>query len=117
MLRLIYESAKRGTAAILLSLLFMQSHALAADEAVLIHRDAEQQPYRFGIGKADITGPAAENGMLGFGGEQSTAGIHMRQWARAFIIQGQGADAGKPLVYVNTDLQSVSMSVRQGVLA
>ncbi|TXR47566.1 neutral/alkaline non-lysosomal ceramidase N-terminal domain-containing protein [Phyllobacterium endophyticum] len=118
MLKLVYKFTKRGIAAILLSVLFMQNHALAADEAVLIHRDAEQQPYRFGIGKADITGPAAENGMLGFGElKQKTAGIHMRQWARAFIIQGQGANAGSPLVYVNTDLQSVSMSVRQGVLA
>jgi neutral ceramidase len=118
MLKILSRFAKGGIAAILLSLVFMQSSALAADEAVLIHRHAEQQPYRFGVGKGDITGPAAENGMLGFGSkDHRSAGIHMRQWARAFIIQEQGANAGKPLVYVNTDLGSMAMSVRQGVLA
>lgn len=43
--------------------------------------------YRVGRGISDITGEAADCGMLGYGkAEQRTIGIHLRQRARAFII-------------------------------
>lgn len=72
-------------------------------------------PYRFGIGKGDITGEAAEIGMAGYAQlSQKTSGIHMRQWARAFIIEDRATK--KRVVYVNNDLGMVTQGVRQGVL-
>ena len=47
--------------------------------------------YVAGRGMADITGEAAECGMLGYGKrDQISDGIHQRLWARAFVL----ADAG-----------------------
>ena len=44
--------------------------------------------YRLGVGMSDITGEAAEVGMMGYALlEQKTAGIHQRLRARAFIVQ------------------------------
>ncbi len=38
-----------------------------------------------GCGISDVTGPAAENGMMGYSlPQQETAGIHLRTRARAF---------------------------------
>lgn len=77
---------------------------------------ADDLPYRFGLGKADITGEAAEVGMMGYSSlEQKTAGIHMRQWARAFVIEE--AASGRRLVYVNTDLGMIFQAVHLNVLA
>ncbi|MCU7646554.1 neutral/alkaline ceramidase [Pseudomonas piscis] len=76
---------------------------------------AGEQPYRFGLGKADITGEAAEVGMMGYSStDQKTGGIHTRQWSRAFIIED--AATGKRLVYVNTDLGMIFQAVQQSVL-
>ncbi|HGE7345415.1 TPA: ceramidase CerN [Pseudomonas aeruginosa] len=77
---------------------------------------ADDLPYRFGLGKADITGEAAEVGMMGYSSlEQKTAGIHMRQWARAFVIEEPAS--GRRLVYVNTDLGMIFQAVHLKVLA
>ncbi len=71
--------------------------------------------YLVGRGKADITGEAAEVGMMGYAKlEQKTAGIHMRQWARAFVVQD--VQSGKRLVFVNNDLGMVFQGVHQAVL-
>lgn len=76
---------------------------------------ADDLPYRFGLGKADITGEAAEVGMMGYSSlEQKTAGIHMRQWARAFVIEEPAS--GRRLVYVNTDLGMIFQAVHLKVL-
>jgi len=73
-----------------------------------------QAGYLVGRGKADITGEAAEVGMMGYAKlEQKTAGIHMRQWARAFVVQDE---AGRRLVFVNNDLGMVFQGVHQAVL-
>jgi len=43
--------------------------------------------YWIGTGIHDITGPAAEVNMMGYGqADQTTHGIHQRLWARAFVI-------------------------------
>jgi neutral ceramidase len=48
-----------------------------------------------GRGLSDITGEAAECGMLGYGkADQQTEGIHTRQRTRAFIIAEGGGAAG-----------------------
>lgn len=44
--------------------------------------------FNVGMGIGDITGGAADNGMMGYSvPAQKTAGLHMRQWARAVIIE------------------------------
>ncbi|QFU90750.1 neutral/alkaline ceramidase [Amycolatopsis sp. YIM 10] len=70
--------------------------------------------YRIGIGIADVTGPAAENGMMGYSmPQQQTAGIHQRTRARAYVID----DGTKRIAFVNADLGAIFQSVHQAVLA
>lgn len=46
---------------------------------------AEQ--YSVGIGRADVTGPAAEVNLMGYAVLNQTAkGIHTRQYARAYVF-------------------------------
>ncbi|SUA76188.1 Neutral ceramidase precursor [Nocardia otitidiscaviarum] len=69
--------------------------------------------YLIGVGISDITGPAAECGMMGYSQlEQTTAGIHLRPRARAFII-GSG---DQRIVYVVADNAMIFQSVHRGVL-
>ncbi|MGW4089422.1 neutral/alkaline ceramidase [Nocardia sp. NPDC004750] len=69
--------------------------------------------YEIGVGLSDITGPAAECGMMGYSQlEQQTAGIHLRPRARAFIIGG----AGRRIVFVVAENGMIFQSVHRGVL-
>src|SRR5580704_2010007 len=71
--------------------------------------------YLVGRGLSDITGEAAECGMLGYGkADQQTKGIHTRQRSRAFII-AESAEGPRVLIVVN-DLPLVFDSVHQAVL-
>lgn len=73
-------------------------------------------PYLVGRGISDITGEAAEVGMMGYAKtDQVASGIHMRQRARAFIVNDQAS--GKRVVFVNNDLGMVFQGVQQAVLA
>jgi neutral ceramidase len=73
------------------------------------------EPYLVGTGIADITGEAAEVGMMGYAVlEQKTSGIHQRQRSRAFVFVDQAS--GERVAIVNTDLQGVFQSVQQAVL-
>ncbi|MEU7142746.1 neutral/alkaline ceramidase [Nocardia sp. NPDC046473] len=70
--------------------------------------------YEIGVGISDITGPAAECGMMGYSQlEQQTAGIHLRPRARAFII----GSAGQRVVFVVAENGMIFQSVHRGVLA
>lgn len=70
--------------------------------------------YRVGRGIADITGEAAECGMLGYGkAEQQTAGLHTRLRSRAFVIES-GDDC---VLLVVNELPLPMDSVTQAVLA
>ncbi|MFB9244149.1 neutral/alkaline ceramidase [Massilia antarctica] len=76
---------------------------------------ASADPYLVGRGMSDITGEAAEVGMMGYASlSQVSAGIHMRQRARAFIVADQAS--GKRIVFVNNDLGMVFQGVQQAVL-
>ncbi|QFT54275.1 neutral/alkaline non-lysosomal ceramidase N-terminal domain-containing protein [Microbulbifer sp. THAF38] len=69
-----------------------------------------------GAGKYDITGPAADVGMVGYGEtSQTTKGIHSRLWSRAFVIAN--AQDSERLVFVSADLQGIPQGVKQGVIA
>lgn len=76
---------------------------------------ASADPYLVGRGMSDITGEAAEVGMMGYAAiSQVSAGIHMRQRARAFIVVDQAN--GKRSVFVNNDLGMVFQGVQQAVI-
>ncbi|CAG2240357.1 ASAH2 [Mytilus edulis] len=58
--------------------------------------------YIIGTGISDITGPAAEVDMMGYANPaQTTHGIHLRQYSRAFIISD--IKNSSRIVFVNTD--------------
>ncbi|KAE9177371.1 Neutral ceramidase B [Phytophthora fragariae] len=72
--------------------------------------------YNIGIGKSDITGPAAEIVMMGFAdSDETTAGILNRQYARAFLIEDP--DTNSRIMFVHCDLMAVMQLVHQEVLA
>ena len=72
--------------------------------------------WTIGSGIYDITGPAADRGMVGYGDTaQTTQGIFTRLWSRAFTI---GSAAGDDFViFVSADVQSITQSIHQGVMA
>jgi len=68
--------------------------------------------YEIGCGVYDVTGPAAEVGMMGFADvAQTTQGIYMRLWSRAFII----GDGVRRIVYVCADVCMIYQAVKQAV--
>lgn len=76
---------------------------------------AQESQYNVGAGIYDITGPAAEEGMMGYGMlNQKTAGISTRLWARAFVVESPCNH--KRVVFVNTDLGMVFQGVKQEVI-
>ncbi len=71
--------------------------------------------FRFGAARADITGPAG--GKIHMGNESPdnySAGIHIRQYARSFVIASPCN--GKRIAMVLTDTGMMFESVRQAVL-
>lgn len=77
---------------------------------------ADNGDYLVGRGIGDVTGEAAETGMMGYSSfDQKTSGIHQRQRSRAFVVVDRSS--GKRVVYVNADLAMIFQSVRQGVLS
>jgi neutral ceramidase len=70
--------------------------------------------HRVGVGIADVTGDAAEVGMLGYADPaQTTAGIHTRLWARAFVV----ADAAdRRVALVSAEVDFIPQAVHQEVL-
>jgi len=72
--------------------------------------------FLLGSGIYDITGPAAERGMMGYGMIlQQTAGIHTRLWSRAFVIASPCND--QRVVFVSADLGMIFQAVKQQVVA
>lgn len=68
-----------------------------------------------GSGVADITGPAAEIGMMGYAMlDQQTAGIHQRLRSRAFVIASPCN--GRRVAFVSADLGMIFQAVKQGVV-
>ncbi|KAG8199020.1 hypothetical protein JTE90_001815 [Oedothorax gibbosus] len=64
--------------------------------------------YKIGVGIADITGPAAEINMMGYAQlGQRTAGIHLRQFSRAFIVD----DGKSRVLFISLDVGMTSQVV------
>ena len=72
--------------------------------------------YLVGIGKADVTGPVVEIGMMGYASlDQKGTGLRQRLFSRAFIV----GDVNHPndcFVYIIADLQSGDTAIRNGVI-
>ncbi|RDH42248.1 neutral/alkaline ceramidase [Zooshikella ganghwensis] len=86
----------------LLILLYVSSPSLSAKYAV-------------GVGKADITGPAAEVLFMGYADlDQVAEGIKTRLWARAFIVKDQVTNDS--VVYVVTDTGMAFQAIKQAVV-
>merc|ERR1719422_3022053 len=69
--------------------------------------------YNIGIGRADVTGPAAEIGMMGYAKQgQNAGGIHTRLFSRAFIIE----DPETRVVFVSIDCAMMGQLVKLFVL-
>lgn len=76
--------------------------------------------YLIGIGSYDITGPAADVNMMGYANTgQNAAGIHIRLYARVFIVAepSSSASGAKRVAFVNLDACMASMAVTLRVLS
>lgn len=70
--------------------------------------------YKMGTAIRDITGPTGDTQMQGYANSKQTSrGLHMRLWARAFVVEGCN---GKRIAFVSADLAQMFHSVRQGVV-
>lgn len=71
--------------------------------------------FDIGAGVYDVTGPAAEVGMMGYASvDQKTTGIHMRLRSRAFVISTPCN--GQRVVFVSADLGQIFQAVKQKVV-
>src|SRR5947209_5450822 len=65
--------------------------------------DANDAPWLVGAGIADVTGEPWNVGLMGYGMRfQRSAGIHLRQRSRAFILEDRAS--GQRLIYVVADI-------------
>ncbi|MFT5704642.1 MAG: neutral ceramidase [Shewanella sp.] len=71
--------------------------------------------WNLGSGIYDITGPAGDTHMLGYGFLNPTQGIQTRLWSRAYALESFGS--GNMVIFVSTDLHSMPQGVKQGVMA
>ncbi|VVC76621.1 Neutral ceramidase [Aquicella siphonis] len=96
-----------------LLLLLTSSAALAANQGM---KSCENNStFNIGAGIYDITGPAAEQRMMGYAMlNQSTSGLYSRLWARAFVLESPCN--GKRVVFVNADLGQLFQAVKQQVV-
>nr|XP_024217768.1 neutral ceramidase [Halyomorpha halys] len=69
--------------------------------------------YKVGVGIADITGPPAEVAFMGYANPaQRGAGLHLRQFSRAFIID----DGSSRMVFVSADCGMMGTFLRKEIL-
>ncbi|CAH1134646.1 unnamed protein product [Ceutorhynchus assimilis] len=69
--------------------------------------------YQVGVGRADMTGPSAEITLMGYAKlNQKGCGIHLRQFARAFIFD----DGNTRVLFVSLDACMVSHGLRHAVV-
>eukprot|EP01133_Synstelium_polycarpum_P001471 gene1471-1709_t len=70
--------------------------------------------YQLGVGIHDVTGPAAETGMMGYGNPgQVTGGLHFRLRARAFAFMDSNQNRA---VYVSVDACMIFQAVKMHVV-
>src|SRR3989344_3926882 len=78
-------------------------------------KGADAPGWRVGVGMSDVTGEAAEVGMMGYAElTQKTSGIHQRLRARAFITEDLRTQRSPVIVVTDTGL--VTQAVHQAVM-
>lgn len=71
--------------------------------------------FNIGAGVYDITGPIAEQRMMGYAMlDQQASGMYSRLWARAFVIESPCNN--KRIVFVNADLGQLFQAVKEEVV-
>ncbi|RKH55978.1 neutral/alkaline ceramidase [Corallococcus llansteffanensis] len=90
------------------------SEAMTA-QAVTEDACAGSSRFLLGTARSDITGPAAEVGMMGYAQvAQKTEGIHLRLYSRAFVIASPCN--GRRVAFVSADLGELFQAVKQQVV-
>lgn len=75
----------------------------------------KQANYLIGVGRADITGSVADVNMMGYANpSQTSSGLHLRQFSRAFIVED--AETKVRTVFVNIDACMSSTLLKLEVL-
>ena len=90
---------------------------LFVSSGVLIHTPSANAAGEFlvGTGIYDITGPAAECGMMGYSmPDQKTEGIQMRLRSRAFVVVDP--DNGKRVAFVSAEAGIIPQGIKQAVV-
>jgi len=99
----------------LISTILFLSFSLATKCVFASESCVNNTDFNVGVGIYDITGPAAEEGMMGYAMPwQHTTGLLQRLWARAFVIESPCN--GKRIAFVNTDLGMVFQAIKQQVI-
>lgn len=76
---------------------------------------AANTQFEVGMGLSDITGPAADAGLMGYVvPAQKSAGLYMRQWAKALVVVSPCN--GKRVLFVVLDTQAIFQDIHQEVL-
>lgn len=72
-----------------------------------------QAEYSIGVGIADVTGPTVEITFMGYGKtDQKGTGLHLRQWARCFIID----DGKERIAFISVDVGMIGDGLRNSVI-
>ncbi|MFP2931492.1 neutral/alkaline ceramidase [Pyxidicoccus sp. 3LG] len=91
------------------------SSVASTEQSALTGPCAGNTSFQVGAGIYDITGPAAELGMMGYAMlEQKTAGIHQRLRSRAFVIASPCN--GRRVAFVSADAGLISQGIKQQVV-
>lgn len=99
----------------IISVFLLAGGSIAFAAAPSINQCQSNTTFNVGAGIYDITGPAAEQGMMGYGMlNQKTNGLYQRLWARAFVIESPCNN--NRVVFVNTDLGQLFQGVKQQVI-
>ncbi|XP_011872578.1 PREDICTED: neutral ceramidase [Vollenhovia emeryi] len=91
----------------------LRTRSLSALWLLLLLSPTVLASYSIGVGRADSTGPAAEIVFMGYAKmEQKGTGIHLRTFARTFIID----DGVERFVFVSVESAMIGNDIRQEVL-
>jgi len=99
---------------LLLSVSMIMSMFPSINTAAKASPTLNEGQYMIGTGIYDITGPAAELVMEGYGkSNQIASGIRQRLRSRAFIVQDS---SGRSVVFVSADIGLMFGSIKEGVI-
>ncbi|XP_065371278.1 neutral ceramidase [Calliphora vicina] len=72
------------------------------------------EAYQLGLGRADITGPPVEINFMGYASiKQVGRGLHLRQFARAFVVEDEN---NKRIAFVSVDAGMMGYGVKREVI-